>query len=144
MKSWSKCSKESYFWPPDKRSTGSMRTFSGLMVHQKGKQLLLSFKKVQTTSYRILLLLHPSWLIPPSLVFLWIIRSRSKITQQSGPKVSWCLWRTDICTQQTKESITNMQSNVLSWKWPLKIKFNSQTSPCLALNIPFMDREMIT
>lgn len=45
MKSWSKGSKDSKFQPPDKSTIGSKRTLSGLLVYQKGKQLLLSFKK---------------------------------------------------------------------------------------------------
>lgn len=75
MKRWSNAAKNPNFSHQARAQQALKRTFSGLMVHQKGKQLLLSFKKLQTTSYRVLLPLHPAWLIPPSLAFLAIIRS---------------------------------------------------------------------
>lgn len=52
MKSWSKAAKNPNFSHQARAQKALKRTFSGLMVHQKGKQLPFSFKKLQTTSYK--------------------------------------------------------------------------------------------
>lgn len=130
---------------PGKSSAGPKRTFSGLMVYQKGKQPLLSSRNLQKTSYRVLLLLHYAWPIPPNLVFFPLAKVKSvKDLVQKSP--GCLLYSSDTCTLQTKESITNIPSqNALGWKAASKIiQFNSQTFLSPTPNIPSADRKMNT